>query len=126
MVPTLPVTPGPAEGLPITGGQYAAQVPLQFDLVGVSGANQYKVKPRELLSTGTPWMVAIFRVVPDDPLFVGSVAATEITRTTKARAENALTTQPMPGMLVRSLSSSSTSPDADRADWCCSPGATAS
>jgi hypothetical protein len=27
-------------GVPVTGGQYVAHVPLQFDLVGVSIANQ--------------------------------------------------------------------------------------
>jgi hypothetical protein len=40
MVPSRPVMPGPAAGVPVTGGQYAAHYPLQFDLAGVSGANE--------------------------------------------------------------------------------------
>jgi hypothetical protein len=44
MVPTVPVTPEAVVG-PLTGGQVCAHVPLQVDLVGVSGANEYSVKP---------------------------------------------------------------------------------
>ena len=40
MVPSVPVTPVPAVAGPFTGGQICAQLPLQLDLVAVSGANQ--------------------------------------------------------------------------------------
>jgi hypothetical protein len=42
IVPHLPVSEAVAAavGLPVTGGQNVAQVPLQFDLAGVSIANQ--------------------------------------------------------------------------------------
>src|SRR5215469_10373106 len=43
--------PGAAVTLPCTGGQYVRHEPVQFDLVGVSIANQYKVRPFELTST---------------------------------------------------------------------------
>ena len=65
MVPTLPVTPGPAAAGPLTGGQYVAHEPLQFDLDEVSGPNQYTVKPFALVSTFTPLIVAVFSAVPD-------------------------------------------------------------
>ena len=39
IVPSLPVTPAPAVAGPVTGGQIWAQLPLQFDLVLVSGTN---------------------------------------------------------------------------------------
>ncbi len=35
----------------MTGGQYVAHEPLQFDLVAVSLANQYNVRPSALVST---------------------------------------------------------------------------
>ena len=47
---------------PCTGGQFCAHVPLQLDLVGVSGANEYSVKPLALVSTVTPPIVAVFRL----------------------------------------------------------------
>jgi len=40
IVPSLPVIPGPGAEGPLTGGQSVAHDPLQFDLAGVSGANQ--------------------------------------------------------------------------------------
>jgi len=43
IVPSLPVTPDPAVAGPCTGGQIWAQLPLQFDLVLVSGTNQRAV-----------------------------------------------------------------------------------
>ncbi len=55
MTPALAVT-GPA-----TGGQSEAHDPLQFDLVGVSGTNQYKVKPFALVSTAVLPIVVVFR-----------------------------------------------------------------
>src|SRR4029077_199332 len=60
MVPNVPVTPAAVAG-PLTGGQFCAHAPLQFDLVGVSGANEYSVKPLALVSTAAPPMVAVFR-----------------------------------------------------------------
>ena len=63
MVPSLPVTPGPAVTGPFTGGQYAAHEPLQTDLAGVSEANEYKVKPRALVTTLVPPIVVAFRAV---------------------------------------------------------------
>ena len=47
---------------PCTGGQFCAHVPLQLDLVGVSGANEYSVKPLALVSTVAPPIVAVFRL----------------------------------------------------------------
>jgi hypothetical protein len=53
--------------------------PLQFDLVEVSGTNQYKVKPLELVSTVVPPMVVVFKVLllaaAGDPVFVVPVPA---------------------------------------------------
>jgi hypothetical protein len=59
----LPVTPAPAVAGPFTGGQYVTHEPLHFEVVGVSGANQYKVKPLALVSTVTPPIVAVFSVL---------------------------------------------------------------
>jgi hypothetical protein len=47
---------------------------LQFDVVAVSGTNQYSVKPLALVSTVTPPRVAVFRAVPDE-LAVADAAA---------------------------------------------------
>jgi hypothetical protein len=44
----------------LTGGQNVAHEPLQFDVVEVSGANQYRVKPWALVSTVTPPIVVVF------------------------------------------------------------------
>jgi hypothetical protein len=66
IVVSVPVTPGPAVAGPFTGGQYEAHAPLQFDLVAVSGTNEYSVKPLALVSTVAPPMVAVFRAVPDE------------------------------------------------------------
>src|SRR5690349_8496150 len=71
IVPTVPVTPGPAAGRPVTGGQYCAHVPEQFDLVGVSGANQYRVKPLPLAITVVPSACAVFSTAPADGPVVG-------------------------------------------------------
>src|SRR5437588_12599339 len=60
MVPSVPVTPEPAVTGPLTGGQKVAHWPEQFDLVGVSMANQYKVMPLE--STTTCWLPMVFSV----------------------------------------------------------------
>ena len=48
----------------MTGGQFCAQVPLQLDVVGVSGANEYSVNPPAVVSTVAPPMVAVFRLPP--------------------------------------------------------------
>ena len=66
IVVSLPVTPEPAAAGPLTGGQIVAQEPLQFDLVLVSGTNQYKVKPLALVSTVVPLTVAVFSALPVD------------------------------------------------------------
>jgi hypothetical protein len=44
----------------LTGGQNVAHEPLQFDVVEVSGANQYRVKPWALVSTAAPLIVVVF------------------------------------------------------------------
>ena len=61
IVPNVPVTPDAVAG-PFTGGQFCAHVPLQLDLVGVSGANEYSVNPLALVSTVAPPIVAVFRL----------------------------------------------------------------
>jgi hypothetical protein len=66
IVPSVPVTPAPAVAGPFTGGQYVAHDPLQFDVVAVSGANEYSVKPFALVSTVAPPIVAVFRAL-DEP-----------------------------------------------------------
>jgi hypothetical protein len=48
----------------LTGGHKAAQDPVHLEVVGVSGANQYKVRPWELVSTCWLPMVLAVRVVP--------------------------------------------------------------
>src|SRR5271165_3081932 len=75
MVPSVPVIPAPAVTGPLTGGQICAQLPLQLDLVAVSGANQYKVKPPAFVSTVAPLIVAVFNAVPDDAWPAGVLAA---------------------------------------------------
>jgi hypothetical protein len=70
-VASLPVTPLPAVAGPGTGGQNEAHDPLQFDLLEVSGTNQYKVCPLALVSTATPPIVLVVRAalvaaVPDE------------------------------------------------------------
>ena len=64
IVPSLPVTPAPAVAGPLTGGQNVAHDPLHFDVVEVSGANQYRVKPWALVSTVTPPIVVVFSALP--------------------------------------------------------------
>jgi len=61
IVLNVPVTPA-AVTCPVTGGQFCAHVPLHFDVVDVSGANEYSVKPLLLVSTVTPAIVAVFTV----------------------------------------------------------------
>src|ERR1700746_2672097 len=67
MVPSVPVTPDPSVTGPLIGGQKLAQEPVHLDVVEVSGANQYKVKPAALVSTFVPLMVVLISVVPDEP-----------------------------------------------------------
>jgi hypothetical protein len=59
--------------LPSTGGQYDAHVPLQFDLVGVSMANQYSVCPWALTST-VPMLVLRVEMTTLDPAVAGADA----------------------------------------------------
>jgi len=54
------VTPAPAVAGPFTGGQNVAHEPLHFDVVAVSGTNQYKVKPLALVTTVAPPILAVF------------------------------------------------------------------
>jgi hypothetical protein len=61
MVPKVPLTPDAVAG-PFTGGQNCAHAPLQLDLVGVSGANEYSVNPLALVSTVAPPIVVVFRL----------------------------------------------------------------
>src|SRR6516162_5022484 len=65
IVLSVPGTPGPAVAGPLTGGQIWAQLPLHFDVVAVSGANQYRVKPWALVSTAVPLIVVVFSALPD-------------------------------------------------------------
>src|SRR5262249_58825448 len=60
MVPNVPLTPGAVTG-PFTGGEFCAHAPLQLD-VGVSGPNEYSVKPLPLVSTVAPPIIAVFRL----------------------------------------------------------------
>jgi len=60
MVASLPVTPAPAVAGPFTGGQNVAHEPVHFDVVAVSGTNQYKVKPLALVTTVAPPILAVF------------------------------------------------------------------
>jgi len=55
------VTPAAVAG-PCTGGQLTAHDPVHLDVVDVSGANEYSVKPLLLVSTVTPAIVAVFTV----------------------------------------------------------------
>src|ERR1700733_4704514 len=64
MVPSLPVTPEPAVAGPGTGGQYVAHEPVHFEVVEVSGTNQYKVSPLAFVSTTFPLMVLVDSTVP--------------------------------------------------------------
>jgi hypothetical protein len=52
-------------GLPSTGGQKVAQVPLHFDEVGVSIANQYSVRPCELTRTVPLLVLAVLMPLAD-------------------------------------------------------------
>src|ERR1700738_5702128 len=64
MGPSVPVTPGPAVAGPVTGGQKVAHDPVHFEVVEVSGTNQYTVRPLELVSTCWLPMVLAVRVFP--------------------------------------------------------------
>src|SRR6476646_2188645 len=64
MVPSVPLTPEPAVTGPLTGGQKVAHWPEQFDLPGVSMANQYSVLPWASVSTCCPPMVFAVTVLP--------------------------------------------------------------
>src|ERR1700689_5549658 len=80
MVPSLPgrVTPDAACGVPITGGQKVVQLPLHFELVGVSMANQYRVNPLESVRTVPRLVFAVFSIAVDDEpwlLWLGAAAA---------------------------------------------------
>src|ERR1700733_821952 len=53
-------------GLPSTGGQKVRQVPLHFDDVGVSIANQYSVRPCELTRTVPLLVLSVLMPLADD------------------------------------------------------------
>src|SRR6516165_2863577 len=61
----MPFIPAPAVAGPGTSGQYFRQLPVQADLVELSGANQYRTMPCELVSTFLPLIIVNFNVVPD-------------------------------------------------------------
>jgi hypothetical protein len=73
---------------PGTGGQIEAHDPLQFDLVDVSGTNQYKVKPLAFVSTATPPIFLVCRAAlveavldvdgADEPAEVAGFAGDEL------------------------------------------------
>ena len=64
IVLSVPGTLGPAVAGPLTGGQIWAQLPVHRDVVAVSGANQYRVKPCALVSTAAPPIVVVFSALP--------------------------------------------------------------
>jgi hypothetical protein len=64
IVPSLPVTPEPAVAGPTTGGQKVAHEPVHFDVVEVSGTNQYKVNPAEFVTTDVPLIVFAASAAP--------------------------------------------------------------
>jgi hypothetical protein len=55
-----------------------AQEPVHLELVDVSGANQYKVKPLELVSTCFPPIVLAASLVPDDDELPPAAAEDEL------------------------------------------------
>src|SRR5260221_7237298 len=63
MVASWRVTPGPAVADPLKGGKNEAQEPVHFEVVAVSGPNQYTVKPLALVSTVAPPIVVVFSVL---------------------------------------------------------------
>jgi hypothetical protein len=65
IVPSWPVTPCPGVAGALTGGHIWAQAPVHFDVVAVSGANEYRVNPWALVTTLTPLIVALFSAAPD-------------------------------------------------------------
>jgi len=65
IVLSVPGTLGPAVEGPLTGGQIWAQLPLHCDVVTVSGANQYRVRPWALVSTAAPLIVVVFSALLD-------------------------------------------------------------
>ena len=50
---------------PFTGGQFCAHVPLQLDMVDVSGPNEYTAKPPALVSTVAPPILAVLRLLTE-------------------------------------------------------------
>ncbi len=64
IVASVPANDAPeaACGVPLTGGQVDAQPPVHFDVVEVSGAYQYSVKPLASVSTTPRLVLAVFSV----------------------------------------------------------------
>src|SRR6516162_8214295 len=57
-----------------------------MELVGVSGANQYRVRPLALVSTLTPPIFAVFRVAPTSAAATGDPPALTTATPSRARA----------------------------------------
>ncbi len=77
MMASVPVTPAPEVAGPFTGGQNVAQDPLHLEVAGVSGANEYRVKPLALVSTVAPPIVAVFSALLDAAALEVGAAALE-------------------------------------------------
>lgn len=50
---------------------------MHFEVVGVSGANQYTVNPLEVVTTWVPLIVAVARVLPPEAADAGDAVADE-------------------------------------------------
>jgi hypothetical protein len=61
IVPNVSLTPDAVTD-PITGGHFCAHAPLQLDVSGVSGVNEYNVNPLALVSTIAPPIFSVFRL----------------------------------------------------------------
>jgi hypothetical protein len=87
----------------MTGGQYEVQEPVQFDWVGVSIANQYKVSPAGLTSTIPLFVLIVLTATEATPALaaagldvdepVGLPLLPQAARTTAAAARLGITHQ---------------------------------
>src|ERR1700724_2545717 len=98
MVPSWPVTPGPALGSPVTGGQYSIHVPVHLEVARVSGVNQYSVRPRALVITVIPLIFAVFKVTPAPAAAGGGPPA--LATATPSRVRAATETTPTAGITI--------------------------
>src|ERR1700687_3320466 len=97
MLPSWPVTPGPALGSPVTGGQYSVHDPVHLEVAWGSGANQYSVRPLALVTTATPPTAAVLKVAPP-PATAGCAPA--LASATPSRARAATETAPIPAITI--------------------------